>query len=235
MTEYDIVLNAVRFAYPSVDMIYDAQITRATMTIVTGPSGSGKSTLLNLIAGFETPISGRLTLLGKDVRGHPPSKRPIAMLFQDHNLFKHLSVEKNIGLGLKPNLKLTLDEKTQVRDALARVGLDGKAARLPAELSGGERQRVAFARILVQNRPILLLDEPFASLGPALRQEMTALLSELQREKHLTVLTVTHHPDEWKDVADRFLFVESGRITAQGPMQDLNFLHENLAIKSYLG
>jgi thiamine transport system ATP-binding protein len=235
MIPYDIELNGVQFAFPSTDMRFDMQIRKSSLSIVTGPSGSGKSTLLNLIAGFERPISGEVRLEGNDVTVYPPSKRPVAMLFQDHNLFNHLSVEANVSLGIKPNLKLTVDEKTKVQGALKRVGLEGKFQRLTGELSGGERQRVAFARILVQNRPILLLDEPFASLGPALRQEMTELLAQLQQEKSLTVLAVTHHPDEWKAVADHFLFVDQGRITAQGAIQDLSFANANDAMKSYLG
>ncbi len=235
MTAHDIELKDLRFAFPSVEMRFDLCIAHGALTIVTGPSGSGKSTLLNLIAGFEMPISGNVILMGEDVTTLGPSKRPVAMLFQDHNLFAHLTVEANVGLGIKANLKLSADERRKVRDALKRVGLDGKAARLPGELSGGERQRVAFARILVQNRPILLLDEPFASLGPALRLEMTELLADLQHERQLTVLAVTHHPAEWKGKADQFVFVDGGHITAQGPMEELGLPHENAAINAYLG
>lgn len=235
MTVREIVLNEVRFAFPSLEMCFDVRIERGTLTIVTGPSGSGKSTLLNLIAGFEAPLSGEVELVGKNVTFSPPSKRPVAMLFQDHNLFAHLNVEANVSLGISPGLKVSEDEKTRVQAALARVGLGGKAGRLPSALSGGERQRTAFARILVQNRPILLLDEPFASLGPSLRQEMTQLLAELQREKQLTVLAATHHPQEWKNVADCFVFLEDGRITMQGAMAELLSNQDNAAINAYLG
>jgi thiamine transport system ATP-binding protein len=164
-----------------------------------------------------------------------PSERPISILFQDHNLFNHITVEDNVGLGIKPNLKLNAADKECVETALERVGLGGKAKRLPSELSGGERQRTAFARVLVQNRKILLLDEPFASLGPSLRAEMTALLAELRHEKHLTILAVTHHPHEWGDVADHFIFVDTGTIVAHGPIKDLSKTHESAAIKHYLG
>jgi thiamine transport system ATP-binding protein len=231
----DIELNKVRFAFPSAQMCFDIHIERYALTIVTGPSGSGKSSLLNLIAGFEAPLSGTVKLMGEDVTLCPPSKRPVAMLFQDHNMFSHLTVEANVSLGIRPNLKLIESEKARVGQALARVGLEGKAGRLPSELSGGERQRVAFARTLVQNRQILLLDEPFASLGPRLRYEMTRLLAELQREKNLTVLAVTHHPQEWQDLADSFVFIEDGHITAQGAMKELTSSNKNAAITSYLG
>jgi thiamine transport system ATP-binding protein len=235
MTMHDIELKDLRFAFPSVEMQFELSIAHGSLTIVTGPSGSGKSTLLNLIVGFETPVAGNVILMGKDVTAHSPSMRPVAMLFQDHNLFDHLTVEANVGLGIRANLRLNADDEGKVRDALHRVGLDGKGTRLPGELSGGERQRVAFARILVQNRPILLLDEPFASLGPALRLEMTRLLADLQREKKLTVLAVTHHPAEWREVADGFVFVDGGKIAAKGSMEELALPHENAAIQAYLG
>lgn len=228
-------MNSVCFAYPAIDMVFDLKVAAQTITIITGPSGSGKSTLLNLIAGFEAPTSGSIKLRGQDVTNEPPSKRPLAMLFQDHNVFEHLTVEANVSLGIKPNLKLSAAERATVLQALERVGLGGKSRRLPAELSGGERQRIAFARMLVQDRPILLLDEPFASLGPALRQEMTMLLAQLQQEKQLTVLAVTHHPREWMGVAQRFVFVQNGRIIEQGPIQDLLENTENTAIAHYLG
>jgi thiamine transport system ATP-binding protein len=230
-----IEMNVVCFAYPAIDMMFDLEVAAQTITIITGPSGSGKSTLLNLIAGFEAPTSGGIKLLGQDVTNQPPSKRPLAMLFQDNNVFEHLTVEANVSLGIKPNLKLNAAERATVSQALERVGLGDKLHRLPAELSGGERQRIAFARMLVQSRPILLLDEPFASLGPALRQEMTVLLAQLQQEKQLTILAVTHHPREWMGVAQQFVFVQNGSIIAHGPMQDLLETTENTAIADYLG
>lgn len=235
MSPCDIELAAVHFWYPDAKMQFDLKIAAGTLTIVTGPSGSGKSTLLNLIAGFETARSGTIIIDGQDVTHLAPSRRAISMLFQDHNLFNHITVEDNVGLGLKPDLRLAAHEKMNVQSALIRVGLEGKGKRLPAQLSGGEQQRVALARILVQNRKILLLDEPFASLGPSLRAEMTKLLAELQREKHLTILAVTHHPLEWADVAHQFVFVSEGAIAASGPISGFVRTHSNTAIRNYLG
>jgi thiamine transport system ATP-binding protein len=233
ITPYDVCLNKVQFAFGQQNMLFDAHILRESFTLITGPSGAGKSTLLNLIAGFITPSSGRIELMGRDVTSAPPSERPIAILFQDNNLFPHLNVEQNIALGIRPNLKLTVIEKTTLHDALSWVGLADKAKRLPVHLSGGEQQRVAIARILVQNKPIVLLDEPFASLGPSLRKEMIELLKTVQNKKKLTILAVTHHPNEWKNSADHFLFVNEGQIHAQGEMRDLNFAHESAIIRSY--
>src|SRR5690606_25612104 len=129
----------------------------SSIVAVMGPSGSGKSTLLNLVAGFETPASGAVLIGGDDVSRRPPPARPVSMVFQENNLFAHLDVAQNVGLGRSPSLRLSAEDRTDVAAALARTGLAGKEARLPAELSGGERQRVALSRALVRDRPVLLL------------------------------------------------------------------------------
>jgi thiamine transport system ATP-binding protein len=228
-------LTSVAFNWPEMPMLFDLKAAEGELVIVTGPSGAGKSTLLNLIAGFEAAESGTIILAGKDCATLPPSQRPVSMLFQEHNLFGHLSVEANVGFGIGPRLKFTGAEENAIADAIKRVGLSGKEKRLPHELSGGERQRAAFARTLLQDRPILLLDEPFASLGPGLRTEMMALLVQLQAQKPRTLLAVTHHPDEWRDIADSFAFVDSGRITARGRMDRLDDPDVPAAVRAYLG
>ena len=228
-------VKAAAFSWPGMPMLFDLSAARGDLVIVTGPSGSGKSTLLNLIAGFEAAESGKILLDGLDCTHLPPSARPVSMLFQEHNLFGHLSVEANAGLGIAPRLRFGDAEKASIAAALQRVGLDGKGKRLPHDLSGGERQRAAFARTLLQDRPILLLDEPFASLGPSLRAEMMALLQELQAEKRRTILAVTHHPAEWNDVAGSFAFVDNGRITARGKMHSLDDAGVPDAVRAYLG
>lgn len=230
-----IELNAVSFQWPETAMLFDLAVPVGELVIVTGPSGSGKSTLLNLIAGFDTPESGTITLDDKDCTALLPSLRPVSMLFQDHNLFGHLNVEANIGFGIAPRLKMNGAEQAAVADAIKRVGLSGKEKRLLHELSGGERQRAAFARTLLQDRPILLLDEPFASLGPGLRMEMMVLLQELQAERPRTILAVSHHPGEWRDIANRFAFVDGGRIAAQGQMDRLDAPDVPDAVRAYLG
>ena len=131
---------------------------------VMGPSGAGKSTLLEALAGF-VPAEGRMEWDGAPLSG-PPGARPVAMLFQDGNLFPHLSVRRNAGLGIRPDGRLGRADRARVDEALGRVGLSGMEDRLPAALSGGQRGRAALARALLMRRPLLLLDEPFAALGP---------------------------------------------------------------------
>lgn len=209
-------LKAVRFDYEDMRMSFDARFEAGRITAVMGPSGSGKSTLLNLVAGFERPLSGQILFDGKDLSGSDPAARPVSMVFQENNLFGHLDVEANVGLGRSPGLRLSSEDRAAVGEALERVGLGDKGKRLPRELSGGERQRVALARVLVRDRPVLLLDEPFASLGPALRDDMLQLLLALQAERGMTVLFVTHQPEDAARIADSVVFVEEGHIAAAG-------------------
>jgi thiamine transport system ATP-binding protein len=213
-------LDKVSFSYGEAPLVFDVDFAAAKITAVMGPSGSGKSTLLNLIAGFETPRSGRVLIGGSDVTFAPPSARPVSMVFQENNLFAHLSVEQNVGLGRSPSLRLTQSDRAAIADALQRTGLAGKERRLPRELSGGERQRVALARVLVRDRPVLLLDEPFASLGPALRTEMLDLVAEVHAERGMTVLFVTHQPDDASRIAQHVVFLDNGMVAAKGPASD---------------
>jgi thiamine transport system ATP-binding protein len=213
-------LDEVSFSYGETALSFDVAFAPATITAIMGPSGSGKSTLLNLIAGFETPRAGRVLIGQKEVTADQPSMRPVSMVFQENNLFAHLSVEQNVGLGRSPGLKLGAADRAAIIDALARTGLSGKERRLPRELSGGERQRVALARVLVRERPVLLLDEPFASLGPALREDMLDLVAGLQAERAMTVLFVTHQPEDARRIARDMVFLENGRVAAIGSAAD---------------
>lgn len=190
------------------------------VTAVVGPSGSGKSTLLNLVAGFETPDAGRVLIDGRDVNGLDPSGRPVSLIFQDSNLFSHLDIFTNVGLGVSPSLRLSADDKTAISHALSRVGLGGFEKRLPSTLSGGERQRAAVARALVRQRAVMLLDEPFAALDPGLRSGMATLLKELHDELNNTVLLVTHHPDDIRRLAHKVVFLSNGHVVYQGEVED---------------
>ncbi len=208
----------VRLRLGTHDFRFDCDLPQGSIIVVTGPSGAGKSTFLNLLAGFETPDHGRIFLDGRDVTALHPSERPVSLVFQDNNLFAHLDLFTNIGLGISPSMRLTGEDKRRISDALGRVGLSGYERRMPGTLSGGERQRAAFARALVRERPVLLLDEPFAALDPGLRAEMAELLTQLHRETKNTVLIVSHDPNEVRRLADHALFIDGGEIRLSAPI-----------------
>jgi thiamine transport system ATP-binding protein len=212
-----IVLDQVELTLGTTGFRFDCRLQGGAITAIAGPSGAGKSTLLNLIAGFEQPQAGRILLAGMDHTRSHPSERPVSLVFQDHNLFAHLDIFTNVALGVSPSMRLMDADRQSVDDALNRVGLAGFGPRMPGSLSGGERQRAAFARALVRKRPILLLDEPFASLDPELRVQMADLLVALHRETGNTVVIVTHDRDEIRRVADRVLLVEHGQAVREVP------------------
>jgi thiamine transport system ATP-binding protein len=215
-----IVLDKVGLQLGAARFEFDCSIQDGAITAIAGPSGAGKSTLLNLVAGFEQPQSGRIFISGTEQTARHPAERPVSVVFQDHNLFAHLDVFTNVALGLSPSMRLTADDRQRVEHALARVGLPGFGPRRPGSLSGGEKQRAAFARALVRRRPVLLLDEPFASLDADLRIQMSKLLIDLHRETRNTVVIVTHDRSEIERVADQVLVVDQGRVARQMPMAD---------------
>jgi thiamine transport system ATP-binding protein len=228
-------LDHVDFRWEDFAAHFDLEIGKGEFVAIIGPSGSGKSTLLSLIAGFESPVSGRVLLDGQDMTHTLPGERPVTTVFQDHNSFAHLDLWTNVALGISPSLRLSAREKQDVDLVLDRVGLAAMAKRKPGEISGGERQRVAIARALLRNRPILLLDEPFAALGPALRNEMLALLKELQKERGYTTLLVSHHPEDALKAAERTAFLVSGRILAIAPTKELFARRDLPELSDYLG
>ncbi len=199
-----------------------------------GPSGEGKSTLLSVIAGFLRPAGGRVLIDGQDMAGCAPGARPVSLLFQDHNLFAHLTVAQNIGLGLRPDLKLRPQDHDALEASLVRVGLGGLAKRKPAELSGGQRQRVALARALLRKKPLLMLDEPFAALGPALREEMLTLVDEIVAATGATLVMVTHDPADARRIADLTSLVNQG-VADQPKETGAFFANPPPALSAYLG
>lgn len=229
-------LDHVCFAHKgAARMHFNFEVEAGERLAVMGASGAGKSTLLHLLAGFETPNSGRITYGNLDMSRAEPALRPVSIIFQDNNLFGHLTVEQNIGLGLAPRLRLSRAEISAVHTAMAKVGLEGKAKRLPSELSGGERQRAALARALLRDKPVLLLDEPFAALGPAMRTGMLDLLLQLQAEKNLTMIMVTHTFEDAARFATRFGFMEAGALTSLMPAFMLRHPEQGSAVAAYLG
>lgn len=226
-------LTDVTWLYQHLPMRFTLTAQQGEMIAILGPSGAGKSTLLNLIAGFLPPARGEMTINGQDHTHTPPSQRPVSMLFQENNLFTHLTVRQNIGLGMEPGLKLTAGQR-QKCDAIAQqMGLTELSDRLPGELSGGQRQRVALARCLVREQPILLLDEPFSALDPALRQEMLQLVKDVCQQKQLTMLMVSHSVEDAASIAPRAVVIADGRIAWDGETQAL--LSGNASASALLG
>lgn len=225
-------LNDVTWLYQHLPS-FTLSVERGERIAVLGPSGAGKSTLLNLIAGFLPPASGSLLIDGEKHNATPPAQRPVSMLFQENNLFNHLTVRQNIGLGIHPGLKLNREQRAQVTAIAEQMGMDTLLDRLPGELSGGQRQRAALARCLVRQQPVLLLDEPFSALDPALRQEMLTLVADVCQRQQLTLLMVSHSVEDAARIAPRSIVVAEGRIAWDGATDDL--LSGNSSASALLG
>lgn len=227
-------LEALDLSQGDFRLLADFAVAEPGLVAVIGPSGAGKSTLLAAVAGFFPPRAGRVLWNDGDITGLAPSERPVTTLFQDNNLFPHLSLEDNIGLGISPALRLSTGDRGRIAEALDRVGLGGLGRRRPAEISGGQQSRAALARALVMDRPIVLLDEPFSALGPGLKTDMLRLLTDVVAERGLTALMVTHDPDDARRFAPKTVTVIDGR--AEGPF-DTKALFEapSEAMRDYLG
>jgi thiamine transport system ATP-binding protein len=207
--------------YDGVAAVVDASVDvpDGEVLAVLGPSGCGKSTLLRAVAGFEPPTSGRVTWDGRDLAGVPTHKRGFALMFQDGQLFAHLSVARNVGYALR--IRRVRDVAPRVEELLALVGLAGYGERLPATLSGGERQRVALARSLAVEPRLLLLDEPLSALDAEMRERLAGDLSAILRAAGTTAVLVTHDHEEAFAVADRIAVMREGRIVQQGPIGEV--------------
>lgn len=227
-------LDHLDLSLPDFSLTADWQVPDGARVAIIGPSGAGKSTLLNAIAGFVVPTAGRILWDGQDLAPLSPGDRPVSILFQDQNLFPHLTLTQNLGLGLSSRLRLTAPDQAKITRALDRVGLSGLGTRRPAQLSGGQQGRAALARALLRARPLLLLDEPFAALGPALKSEMLDLVADVADETGATVLMVTHDPDDAQRFADQTVLLADGLALAPVATRDL-FANPPQALRDYLG
>ena len=201
------------------------------LTAVIGPSGSGKSTLLSLIAGFDVPDTGRILWDITDITARAPGGRPVATLFQDNNLFPHLDVLTNVALGASPKAKPAPEALDKAKQALAHVGLEGFESRKSKDLSGGQQSRAALARVLLTDRPVVLMDEAFSALGPALKSDMLDLTKTLMPQK--TLLMVTHDPLDAQEFANATIFVEDGVVARPVKTKEL-FAHPPMGLSTYL-
>ncbi|MGI9390659.1 MAG: thiamine ABC transporter ATP-binding protein [Boseongicola sp.] len=215
-------IEGLQYHREGFNLAADFSIPDGARAAIIGPSGGGKSTLLSLIAGFDCPDDGRVLWDGQDLGPTEPGKRPVAMLFQDNNLFPHLDLLTNVALGTSPRARPSQDALDRARKALSQVGLEGLEERRPGALSGGQQSRAALARILLTERPIVLMDEPFAALGPAMRVEMQELVVRLLPEAVL--LMVTHDPRDAKRFATQVLFVNGGKVSP--PVETSDFFEK---------
>ena len=199
---------------------FTVEINEGEWIGIIGQSGAGKSTFLNLIAGFAQPEVGSLLINNIEMRNLPASKRSISSLFQDNNLFPHLSVYQNIAIAIKPNLKLHDNEKKKIFEIIEYLNLSSKIHSSIGTLSGGERQRVALGRVMSSDKKILLLDEPFSQLDPNLRIEMLELLKKIREKKNITIIMAIHTPAEAIDFVSRFLLIKEGEILRELEPQD---------------
>ena len=196
-------IEKIEFSHPGqkTTLAYDLVLHPGEIGSFNGPSGCGKSTLLDLIAGFLHPSSGKILLDGKDITSLAPEQRPVSILFQNDNLFDHLSVRKNLELGLARNRNERSNNTKRLQDALEQVGLKEFINRPASSLSGGQKQRVALARTLLADQPVLLLDEPYSSLDKTNADKMRLLVKRLTIANNWHTLIVSHLPEDIKRTA----------------------------------
>ena len=213
-TEQLLEIQGVSRSFGSVRALdgVELAIRRNEFFALLGPSGCGKTTLLRIIAGFDHPDAGTITLSGQDLLGIRPNRRPVNLMFQSYALFPHMSVEKNVAYGLERDGVAKDEVRVRVQEVLTTVGLLDKARQRPHQLSGGQRQRVALARAIVKRPQLLLLDEPLSALDKQVRAEMQLELKRLQHEFGITFVVVTHDQEEAMSMADRIAVMNGGHI-----------------------
>lgn len=232
-----LTLAGLRLAYDGAPVLdgLDLEVPAGELVALLGPSGAGKTSTLRLVAGLGAPDAGDVLLDGHSLLALPPQRRPVAVVFQSPLLFPHLSAGDNVAFGLRLRGVGRAERRRRAAAALARVHLPGAADRRVAELSGGERQRVALARALVLEPAVLLLDEPFAALDPALRAQLGALVAELVRDVGVSTLLVTHDQEEAAVLADRVAVLLDGRVRQCAPPRQLYARPATLSVARFLG
>jgi sulfate transport system ATP-binding protein len=212
-----------------------AEIPSGSLTAILGPSGAGKSTLLKLIGGLERPDSGRIVIEGDDVTNLDARYRDIGFCFQQYAPFRHMTVKKNVGYGLKVRHRPKKEIAAKVAELLELVKLSDLGNRFPSQLSGGERQRMALARALAIEPRVLLLDEPFGALDAQVRAELRKWVKELHEQIRVTTILVTHDQNEAMEVADQLLIMHDGHVEQAGPPTDLYDRPTSEFVRGFLG
>ncbi|HXY75429.1 MAG TPA: ABC transporter ATP-binding protein [Steroidobacteraceae bacterium] len=221
-------------AHTAVDAV-SLGIFKGEMFALVGASGCGKTTLLRMLAGFAEPTSGRICIDGVDMRAIPPHERPVNMMFQSYALFPHMTVEQNVGYGLRA---LSLDKaakRTRVEEALEMVQLGALGKRKPHQLSGGQRQRVALARALIRRPKLLLLDEPLSALDKKLREQTQFELMDLQYKVGITFVVVTHDQDEAMALATRIAVMDRGKVVQVGTPAEIYEFPKSRFVADFVG
>lgn len=213
----------------------DLEIEEGEFFSLLGPSGCGKTTLLRMLAGFETPSSGRIVIAGEDMTGVPPYERPVNMMFQSYALFPHMSVEENVAFGLKQDGVPKHEIKERVAAALDLVRMGNFAKRKPQQMSGGQRQRVALARCLVKQPKVVLLDEPLSALDKKLRQQTQFELVNIQERVGITFVMVTHDQEEAMTMSTRIAVMDAGRILQVGRPHEIYEYPVNRMVADFIG
>jgi len=229
--------RAVRKAFGDFVAIEDLNfaIRRGTLVTFLGPSGCGKTTTLRLIAGLERASGGTILIDGIDITDRPVAERDVSMVFQSYALFPHMSVLRNVAYGLISSGRPKREAEGSAREALALVGLDGLADRLPSELSGGQQQRVAVARAIVLQPAVLLFDEPLSNLDAKLRRRVRDEIRDLQQRLNLTVVYVTHDQTEALAVSDRVIIMNQARIAQDAAPLELYRSPASRFVASFVG
>jgi spermidine/putrescine transport system ATP-binding protein len=230
-------LRQVAKSYGGTEVLHaiDLALRDGEFMTVLGPSGSGKTTVLRLIGGLVRPTRGAVLLDGVDISGMPINRRPFNTVFQDYALFPHLTVEGNVGYGLKVRGVPKAEIRKRVAATLSLVALDGFGARYPAQLSGGQQQRVALARAIICEPRLILLDEPLGALDADLRRQMQRFLKRLQREIRTTFLFVTHDQEEAVTIADRICVMNHGKIEQVGTPEEVYYRPVNEYVARFFG
>ena len=213
----------------------DLEVRDREFLTLLGPSGCGKSTVLNIVAGLETPTTGRVFIGDRDVTELPPQDRDVSMVFQSYALYPHKSVFENIAFSLKLRRVATEEIDRRVRDVAARLGVEALLARRPGELSGGQRQRVALGRALVRKPTVFLLDEPLSNLDAQLRTDTRAEIKRLHAEFATTTLYVTHDQVEAMTLSDRIAVMKDGELQQVGTPEEIYRAPANRFVAGFVG
>jgi lactose/L-arabinose transport system ATP-binding protein len=230
-------LEAVSKSFGSVEVVRDVNLSvdDGEFVVFVGPSGCGKSTLLRMIAGLEKVGGGEIRIGARDVTDLDPSERGVAMVFQSYALYPHMSVEENIGFGLRMNGKSKSDVRAKVAEAASILHLEDLLKRKPRELSGGQRQRVAIGRAIVRKPQVFLFDEPLSNLDAELRVQMRLEITKLHQAMGATMIYVTHDQTEAMTLADKIVVLRSGRIEQVGTPLEVYDNPDNAFVAGFIG